>query len=338
MKIRKIAGLFLLAPLTLCAACAGGVQHMEIRTNWYRNTFLGDDIRGTRETLEYEVTMPSAEEGGSAEHNGLTAEYTGGVYTMSLKNATIELDNAVKEEGYVLETSLSIDVRFTYGGQTSAALHDVVTSRVEFRSAGENLKPVYSTKTAHTHVPNDVPSSLETSYAEYHYTYEVEYDDGLTLAAVTFTDHLAGSNGKVPEPVKSEVDIEGKSTFLDNEQILFALRGVNLLSAPVFRTLDPTMGTVQEVSLRQSTTEVNEAVHASFEQNGEPFSAESIAAYECAIGYRNNIGQERTIVFAKTTDPNENVYRNVPLRIEYPILRSLGKLRYTLKKATFNDK
>lgn len=329
MKKRIFASLFLLLPLALCAACGGGVQRTEISTNWYRNTALGNDIAGTNETLEYAVSVTDP-----TPHNGLSADYSG-VYTMTLVNASVTLDNSTKE-GYVLETSLSVSVTFTYEGKSTAALNDTVTSRVEFLPVGDNLKPVSSTKTAHTHVPNDAPQSVETAYTEYHYTYAVEYDDALTTASVTYTDHLPDREGKVPRPVKSEIDIGGKTTYLDNEQILFALRGMNVSSALTFRSINPTMGTVQNVGLRQAGSDVTEAV--SFERNGEPFSSDALAATEFRVGYGNNIGQGCKIIMAKKTSNTDNEYRNVPLRMEYPLIRSLGTLRYTLVKATFANK
>ncbi len=328
MKKIKFASLLLFAPLVLCAACGGGIQTTEFQTNWYRNTALGDDIEGTSETLEYAITMINPDE-----HNGLTAEYTDGVFTMTLKNAPIALDSSTKE-GYVLDTSQTMKVKFTLGGKSTAELVDTVTSHVEFLTVGENLKPVSSTKTWHNHVPAEAPTTLDTCYTEYHYTYAVEYDDALTTATVTYSDLMEGADG-VPEPVVSERDIEGKTTYLDNEQILFAMRGMNFSLAPTFRTLSTTMMTVQTVSVRDGTQEVTESV--SFERNGVAYS-EEIAAYEVRIGYGGNIGQGRTVVIAKKTGDTDNVNRNVPVRIETPLMRTLGTLRYTLKKATFSEK
>ena len=329
MKKIKFAGLLLFAPLVLCAACGGGIQKTEFQTNWYRNTALGDDIEGTSETLEYAITMIDP-----SEHNGLTAEYTDGVYTMTLKNAPIALDSSTKE-GYVLETSQTMEVKFTFNGKSTEVLTDTVSSRVEFLPVGENLKPVSSFKTWHNFVPTEAPSALSNCYTEYHYSYAVEYDDALTMATVTYTDLKQGADGKTAEPVVSEREIDGKTSFLDNEQILFAMRGMNFSLSPTFRTLSTTMMTVQTVSLREAAKEVTETV--SFERNGEAYS-EAISAYEVRVGYGNNIGQGRTVVIAKKTSDTDNVNRNLPVRIETPIVRSLGTLRYTLKKATFSEK
>lgn len=330
MKKRSFATVLLLAPLLVGAACAPGIQRTEIQTNWYRNTGLGDDIAGTRETLEYSVAMSE-----STPHNGLTADYSDGVYTMTLVNAPITRENGTAE-GYILETSLSVNVKFTFQGTSTETMNDTVSTRVEFLPVGSNLQPVRSSKTAHTHVPNDAPQSMESVFAEYHYTYAVEYNDARTKAAVTYTDRLPNAAGKVPDPISRELDIESKYTFLDNEQILFALRGMNLSSSITFRTINPTMNSVQEVSLRAAAKEVTESV--SFERNGEPFSADALAATELRVGYGGNVGQGVTVVFAKKTSDTDNTNRNVPLRMEYPVIRSLGTMRYTLTKASLAEK
>lgn len=330
MKKIKFASLFLFAPLALCAACGGGIQKTEFQTNWYRNTALGVDIAGTKEVLEYEITMSA-----SNPHNGLTAEYTEGVCTMTLTNAPIRLDQSTKE-GYVLETVQTMRVKFTYEGKSTAVLTDTVSSRVEFLPVRDNLKPVSSVKTWHNHVPSDAPVSVADCYTEYHYSYAVEYDDALTKAVVTYSDLMPGEGGKTPDPVVTEKDIDGNTTFLDNEQVVFALRGMNFSLSPTFRTLSTTMLTVQTASLREAAKEVTESV--SFERNGELYSEENLAAYEVRYGYGGNIGQGRTVVIAKKSSDTDNVNRNVPLRIEAPIIRSLGTLRYTLKKATFAEK
>ncbi len=329
MKKIKFASLLLFAPLALLSAC-GGVSRIEFQTNWYRNTALGDDIAGTSEVLEYEVSVFDA-----AEHNGLTAEYTNGTFVTRLENRPVKTETETKE-GYVLETQFAIDVKFSFGGASTEVLHDEVSSHVEFLSVGESLRPVYSKKTVHNRAPNDLPESLETCYTEYSYSYEISYNDALTSATVTYTDFLPDANGNTAEPTKREVNIGGKSSYLDNEEILFALRGMNFGDVqPVFRTYNFTTGTVLETTLNDTAKEVAEPV--SFERNGEAVVSDALPAVELKVGMRG-IGQSRVIVFAKKTSDTDNVNRNVPLRMETPILRSLGKMRYKLVKATFSDK
>lgn len=331
MKKRKFASLLLLAPLALCAACGGGLRRVEFQTNWYRNTSLGDAIADTIEELEYAVTMSE-----NTPRDGFSATYTDGSYKMYLKNDSVTLDASTRE-GYVLTSSFQIAVEFSLNGVSTGVMYDSVDTSVEFLPVGDNLKPVHSRKEVISHTPNESPADIAYAYTEYHYSYDVEYDDALTVAKVTYTNLLTNeATGETYEPVTQEYDIEGEGTYLDNEEILFAMRGVNFSSASTFRTFNSTMGRVLEVSLREAGKDVTESV--SFERNGEQFATEELPAYEVRLGYEGNIGQGRKIVFAKKSSDTNNENRNVPLRIESPIVRSLGTLCYTLKKAVFTEK
>ena len=46
-------------------------------------------------------------------------------------------------------------------------------------------------------------------------------------------------------------------------------------------------------------------------------------------------GQAQTIWYAKTTDVNNNVYRNMMLKMKEPLMYNLGTLTYTLNSANF---
>ena len=48
MKKIRLAGLLLLAPLTLLSACSGGTP-LSFTANWYRNTALGSSVNDTLE-------------------------------------------------------------------------------------------------------------------------------------------------------------------------------------------------------------------------------------------------------------------------------------------------
>lgn len=330
MKRKNFAILLLCAPLALAAGCGGGIARVDFQTYWYRNTALGGDIAGTNETLEYAVTMSS-----STPHNGLSAEYTDGVFTSSLINKAISLDSGSKE-GYALETNYSAHVKFTYLGESSAVLEDTATSYVEFLSVQDSLKPVYSKKTVHCYAPNGSPNSLANAYTEYRYTIEVRYNDGLTEAKATYTNLIPDGDGNAREPETSSYELDAKKTYLDNEQIWFALRGMSFTGASSFQTLNTSTRRVIGVSLREAAKKVTEPVD--FERNGESVKSEGLSAYEVKIGLDGNIGQGRTVVIAEKSSDNNNVNRNAVLRVDVPIMSSLGTLRYTLKKANFSDK
>lgn len=333
MKKRNLAGLLLLAPLVLLSAC-GGVPELEITTKWNRDVTLGNNVDGTSETLEYRVEYQAPEEKGD-----FSVAYTNGVYTSGYTVESIKTEKG-NEKGYILRTSLEIDVQFFYREQQTAVMHDVTTSEVQFLLVGDKLRPIRSTKSVHENVPFRNVNSIKDCYGEYDYEFAIEYDSDdstITKADVTFTDRSSDGG----EPVKNEYPVKGKGTFLDNEEILFALRGMKYSEGLSFRTFNTTMKNVSTVALR-SVQETEQAI--SFKLDGEnslvPLSEGEegaiIPVYQIELSLGGNIGQSRTVVIAKQNDKgSENVYHCVPVSIYSPLLYSLGELRFTLQRATF---
>ena len=99
------------------------------------------------------------------------------------------------------------------------------------------------------------------------------------------------------------------------------------------------MGIVTEVDGNSSppaAASVKESVD--FTMDGTAVKQE-IDAVEVPLIYRTTpSGQQQTLVYAATTDTNNNTYRNVLLSMEVPVLQSLGTLVYRLKEAAFTDK
>lgn len=330
MKKIRLAGLLLLAPLTLLSACSGGTP-LSFTANWYRNTALGGSVNDTLEELTYEVSFTPAENDSS-----FSVEYDTGSYTTRLINANIALSDGSTKEGYIYTTELTISGRYRLGSEVSEDFSDRVSSSVSFLPVTDGLKPVKSEKEVLSTSPIvSLPETLEGAIETYHYTYAVSYDAALTTATAVYTD----LNAETPAPETREYAIDGTTTYLDNEQILFALRGLNLSSVATFRTVNSVMGIVTEVSTGTSTTgptSLKESVD--FTMDGTAVKTE-IDAVQVPIIYQSTpSGQQQDLVYAATTDTNNNTYRNVLLRMEVPVLQSLGTLVYRLKEATFTTK
>ena len=338
MKKIRLAGLILLAPLTLLCACSGGTP-LSFSANWYRNTALGDSIGQTHETLTYSVTFTPSE----TSEEGLTVEYDAGTYTTELINDNVTLADGSTKEGYIYTTELSISGRYRLDGEVKE-FSDFVTSKVTFLPVGYGLQPVKSEKEVSSTSPqNAAAETLDGAVGEFHYTYDVTYDASLSTATAVYTDLVEreqeDGSSALPEPETREFDIAGDTTYLDNEQILFALRGLDLSAGVTFRTINSVMGHVTEAgtsSNTQSSAAVKTAVD--FTMDGTAVKQE-LDAVEVPLVYRSSpSGQAQTLVYAATTDPNNNTYRNVLLKMEVPVLQSLGTLVYTLKEATFANK
>ena len=325
MRKAKIAGGLLLASALFLTACGGTTPPLAFNVNWYYNTTRSkSNVENTRERLEYAVTFESTPQ------NGLSLEYTDGKYVTELKNDTVTTENE-SFSGYVYTTELNISVRFTLNGESSEVFQDYVKTGVEFRSAYDGLKPVRSWREVVTHSPTESYTSLVSSFATYSFRYEVDYNADLTEAASKYYASLT----EEVEPEERTYDVSGTDTFLDNEQIEFALRGLDMTTIPSFRSINMVTGKVQSLSFRAAPTETTERVE--FEMDGRPVLEEALPAYSLILSYTgNNSGQPQTLLYAKKADdPLANTYRNVLLKMEVPVLQSLGTLVYKLTSASF---
>ena len=327
MKKLQLAGILLLSPVLLLSGCGGVTPALNFQANWYKRTDLTNNIEDTREQLEYLVTFDSA-----ALSNGFALSYSDGVYKTELKNDT---DEQSGKSIYVFSSELNIKVSFELGGRKTEYFEDHVYTEARFLSAAEGLTPLSSRREVLSHVPyTDNPVALEASYNVYDYTFETVYDAALTTAETIFTDRSSGK-----EPERRTYDIEGDGSFLDNEQIVFALRGLSLATNMTFRSVNSVTGRVQDVRLSEVADCPEEHLDWSFEADGQTVEAKSVAATSVMIGYTgSNPGQPQTAVYAKKTDPLSNTYRNVLLELNAPVVYSLGTLHYRLNKATFTRK
>ncbi len=322
MKFKGMLALFAAAPLALLCGCGGTVTNLSFHANWYKNTSLKDNLAGTEETLVYDVTFEGTDQ-------KLSMKYEEGVFKTTLKNGQVQTDSS-SQEGYIYSADLTVKVRFSLNGVEGELYEDTIHSEVQFLSAARGLKPVRSVKNVHCHSPlTSNPSSLENAVAEYDFTYDVDYNDALTEAAVTYTDRLYAENSET-----KTYSLKGEGSFLDNEQILFALRGIDLSYAQSFRSLNPVMEKEQQVSLtvlEQKTAAVD------FVADGENIKLDELPVSSVTLRY-SNIGEPQTLVYAKTTDYSSNLYRNVLLEMKIPVYYSLGTITYKLKTATFAAK
>lgn len=318
MKKRRLAGLMLLAPLTLLCACGGGTSALNLSPNWYSDTTT-TSITGTAEELEYEVTFEGTD-------TNYAVSYDKGYYKT-------KLSNTVGEDGkdlYLLEAEYRITGRYSLNGTTGDEFEDTMTSKVYFTSAKDGLRPVKSEKTVHTASPVRNPVA-DGMYADVHYNFTVEYDEALKTASYT-VDYLDPE----VENLTGTESISASGSYLDNEQILFALRGIDYSSTVTFHSLDPQTLKNTSTGVIEAPTKGSETY--SFTLNGKEIS-ETIETAHLTVGYRSTqSGPRRRLVYAARTSAESNTYRNVLLRYENPVMLSLGTMTYTLKSATFNTK
>ena len=328
MKKRNFACLALALPLFAFAGCAGATPRLALSANWYAATNTTNSITDTYEKLEYEVTFESA---GS---DAYSVSYDTGTYTTELEDVNVTVGDEVKP-AYHLTTELRITGRFTVNGETGANFTDVVTSEVWFLDVTTELQPIRSVKKVLSHSPyaTGTPGSVENACITYEYTYTTEYNADCTQATIT----IEYAQPEELETVEKVVSLSGDGSFLDNETILFAMRGVSTSSAASFRTINPV--TQQQSGIGMSAAPSVTERSPEFSVNGAESAAHKMNIYTFSLSYSgNNSGQAQEFAYAAKTDGSTNTYRNVLLEMSVPVLGSLGTLTYKLKSATFNNK
>lgn len=322
MKKRNLACLALAAPLFALTACTGGTPSLAFSANWFLRT--GDTpISSADESLTYSVSFAPSEA-------NTFLSYGEGSYTTRLTAELTQLADGSTETCYHLHTELNMPVTFTVNGESSDTFEDRVTSDVWFRSVDRSLQPVRSEKTVLSHTPaSETPSSLDSSYITYEYTYTTTYDAACANAQIEVVYTQPET-----EPRSTALELTGSGTYLDNEEILFALRGVSMSSTATFRSVNPAKRAVETVTMTETPASSTERF--TFDLNGESAERE-ITVYTFSIGYSGtNPGEPQRLTYAGVTDANNNIYRSALLRMEVPVLYSLGTLTYTLTSAQFN--
>lgn len=315
--------------LSVCLAALGGCtntdQNLSFYGYWHTNSIAVDTA--IHETLVYDVTdklSPSI-----SNLIGYELSYSDGTYTTELKN-----ENRDGKSIYVYKTSLDIEVTYSLNGE-SASFNDSVVTEITFLSENNGLRPLTSQKTVISASPlmGIDQKKLTECYASYHYGITTTYNEDGTAGSCSFAYNLNDENS---EPTVYNFEIEDKYTYLDNEQLLFALRGLpaSKTSAKVY-TYSPYVERVQTLNVSFSA---NASSDFSFYKNGSTEKETNTISYRPVTIKLNEkfSGEAQTAYYAALTDPSNNTYRNVMLYYETPLIYSLGSLEYKLRSVNYN--
>ena len=309
----------LLLTASCLTACANTNQKVVFSSNWQNDNIVS--INDLTETLEYDVTFEK-----SSAANEYQIDYTNGKYTTLLKMEQLG-DRTI----YAYETTLTIDVTYEFN-QESVSFSDRVYSLVKFEKADKALRPISSHKEVFSHSPEKSPQTLEACYTLLDYVVDVTYHEDYSGSSVFILKNGTETN-EYQHSFQMDTD---KFTCLDNEQLLFALRGVNpsLTTSPKFNVYNPAMEMTQLVN---GTFAAETAADFTFTRNGETVKR-TISYFPVSIVLNGkNSGATQKVWIAKNTNIQNNTYRNVILKMEMPVYYSLGTLVYTLKSATFSN-
>ncbi len=311
MKAKKLVlAVAAVVGATSLVACTDNDKHVAFNEYWKYDWSSSGEVD---ETLTYAITF---EKGVGMDGVGYTLSYSDGKYTTHLKSTN---------QGYEYKTSLSLNAVYKYGNEEAVTLPDKVETTVVF--SNKTWLPLSSTKTVVSHSPvNGEVAKTSDCYVAYNYTVETLYTDGKAHTTVAYNeteDHKAVTN---------EHDFEygkGKYSYLDNEQLLLALRGVPADTASgSVKVHNPFLEATQKIKF--SFTE-NDPTKLTYTLNGTPSTTDfSYREVSVTISDKNPGATQTAWIAATASDTTKNVNRNVMLRLETPLSYSLGTLIYTL--------
>lgn len=316
----------------------------------FTNAFLGGgtpaEISGYTETLEYKVEFDdnynSRLKKDSTIPDKIAYEFNDGIYkTELIAGKTDGLQTSINIDGelvYYLKTTFTITAEYsvdgdyaeggidaTIRGMKGKAYNDEIVSEVYFLKAGQSFAPLYSKtsqKYSLLHIGGD-KASVGYSTCEY----ETIYKNG-SYTTKTIT-------GEKTETKTSEYTFK---QAIDNVQLLFALRNVNIAKDGSYSlpTTSPVYSEPQTLSVSNNGEETTSAMD--IEINGQVANGLQIHVknYSFAISAKNNTGiaQYVKIQTAKSgnLDYNAHMIEYASPLVSYGSFGVMGALVYKLSK------
>ncbi len=322
MKMKKItlAVAAVVAASTLLA-CTDNDKKVVFNDYWQKDWSVSETVN---ETLTYKVTF---EKGSGLGAINYTLSYGQGSYQTVLKSTA---------QGYTYTTALSIPVSYEYGSEKEEYT-DSVTTEVQFHRSGDGLKPISSKKTVDSHSPNNGDATaLADCFAHFKYSVATLYNaDGSAQSTVTYEET---ATVKPADPIVSDFQYgNGKYSYLDNEQILLALRAVSIEKADAtyassVQVYNPFEKEMQKVKLSFGASQGAEFSHT-VNDNTLPVSNLNYREVTLVLDSKNP-GATQTAWIATTAEKTtQNTNRNVMLLLKTPLSYNLGTLVYTLTSA-----
>lgn len=318
MKFKKFTAVIAtVLAMSSFGACTDKNKQVQLNAYWLENSQAFANID---ETLTYDVTFEASS---SISEMGYDIVYNNGTYATHLKSSQEGGENV-----YTYTTELDLQVTYTYNGE-SAEFTDRVYSETKFN---ETLKPISSVKTIVSHSPvntNGGHKKVSDCYASYAYEVKTSYSgkDGASVV----TNYADPEN---PKEVRNETfnSSGGNYRYLDNEQLLFALRGVpNSTISGKLRFYSPFVDELQLVKFK-----FDDETGAKFDytENGTAVSKDITYRPATLTLSAKNPGATQTAWIAKCTDAEHNANRNILLRLETPLSYNMGKLVYKLNSVS----
>lgn len=306
---------------TMLSAC--GANYKVTFNDYWKKSLFDSSQQTLTETCEYKVDFEPTST------SNFSVDYENGVYKTTFISETVD-----QQVRYQFKTEFSVQVQYKVGNETSDWLNDSVYSIVTFQESDKALKPLRSEKHIVSHSPLTIsPITLATAYDKYDQTIVTEYNELCDNATTTITNNELSSNKVTTQNFAIN---HNTYNYLDNETLLFALRCINTdkTTSTKFNVYSPFACAMQKINVNFNTATAKDFT---FAINGNPETTKNISYYPASIqlSANTNKGTAKTVWIAKTTDVQNNTYRNAMLRQEIPISFGLGTLTFSLKSINF---
>ena len=321
MKRRITTVLIAVLSVSLLSAC--GTNYKRTFSDYWQQDVSIPIINNVSEVCEYNVKFTEGS------NNTYAVNYRNGKYTTTFSSIT-NGETTV----YTYTTALSIEVQYTVGSNSSEWFLDSTESTVTFQPCKKGLTPIASRKKMISHSPTAISiNKLENAYSVHNLVVETEYDATSKKGTTLIIDNTKTENNTTK---KTFSFVEKDYNYLDNEQLLFALRCLNPNDSASnrFQVYAPFNSAMQKINVQYgelSSATFNFAIDGVVE-------AKNIAYFPTTISLHSkdtNTGSDKTVWIAKTNSLDNNTYRNVILRQETPIAFALGTLVYELNSVKF---
>lgn len=360
--------------LVSVAGCSGGSSATTVATsaNWNVRTSTVvennefDFWRSHKEVAAYSISFNEGTNSSySVEYDTTNATYTTQFY-MAAENydwtsteipedfrLTASEDTVTEEPVYVYETEMYISGVYKAEDGTKSEFDDEISSICMYRTAGNNLQPVYSKQI----VKNTTPAALsagtvEGAFIKVDAEYETYYNYDCTAAYVKTLDN--STNNEEDKNTEKTINLKDKrkySTF-DNSQLRAAIRAFTMTESATrtFNVVLPQDGSVQTV-----TASIAAPAELNPDADGEKQIIDALDACQPddyiffdrkqgtdnELNYRYNAlqlaisanlqGATPTLWYTTVENQDVNTTRSVLIRMSTPVAFGMGTLVYELK-------
>lgn len=359
------------------AGCNNGSSSRKTATtaNWNVRTSVSaeensfDLWKNHKEVAEYAVAFTKGSNNSyEVKYDTETATYGTEFYMIDYDWATdtaeeYRTEESVSESVYVYKTSLKISGSYKLkSGEAEFAFDDELTTVSYFRTAKDNLQPVYS----YQKVKNTAPAALSTgslssSYVQTNEIFETFYNKSCTEALVLKSKPESDGSETYAQYATKKIRVASEYSTFDNSQLRAAIRAFTLSGGVrSFNVLSPQNDGVQSVSATiAGATELNplDADHAvilnalnAANESGYLFFDGAIpdkAEGESDRNFRYNAvslsvnqslaGTSPYMWYSTVENSDINATRCVLLRVGTPLSFGMGTLSYTLKSLSLEN-